>query len=217
MKSTINLIAEVLEGEQFPVEKVLLPTALFLPMLFVLLASLWQVVTAKTLGLQLQQIMQKRDVLTQEVTHLTEEITNFQHQETAERQSEDKKLTAVKGLLKDRILWSEVFRDMSLIAPQGVWLTSVDAVEPASAVSGGGSSGLPAGQAGAQPPQTTEGKQVKFTGFANSNAAVTQFISALERSERFTEVALVYSQKNGAPDSQKTSFEIACNLRSVQL
>jgi len=210
MKSTINLIAEVLEGEQFPVEKVLLPAALFLPMLLLLLASVWQVVMVSTLGRQLQQLIQKRDVLTQEANHLTEEITGFQHQETAEQQGEEKKLMAVKGLLKDRILWSEVFREASLILPPNVWLTSIDATEPVPAVSGGSPSG-------ARPSQATEGKQIKFTGFAKSYAAVTQFISALERSDKFTEVALVYSQKNDASDSEQASFEIACNLRAGRL
>jgi Tfp pilus assembly protein PilN len=210
MRNSINLIAEILEGERFPTEKLILPAALFLPLLSLLLASAWEAVSARALGHQLQQIASQRDALTKEVTRLTGEITNFQHQQTTERQEAERKLTAVKGLLKDRILWSEVFREVSFIVPPGVWLTSIEAAEPGSVVAGGASSG-------ARLLQATEGKQVKFSGFAKSNAAVTQFIAALERSEHFTEISLVYSQRNPEPGSQQVNFEIAANLRTARL
>lgn len=210
MKTSINLVAEILERERFPVEKLLLPGSLFLPLVILLLASAWEALNARALSQQLSQLTVQRDALTNEVIRLTQEITSFERQETIERQEAEKKLTAVKGLLKDRVLWSEVFREVSFVVPPGVWLTSIETVEPGSPIGDGGSSG-------ARPAQTLEGKQVKFIGFAKSNAAMTQFISALERSEHFMEIALIYAQRSDEPGSQQVNFEIAANLRIARL
>ncbi len=210
MKVSINLIAEILEAERFPMEKFLLPASLFLPLLILLLASAWEFLNARALDQQLSQLTVQRDALTKEMIRLTQEITSYERQEATERQEAEKKLMAVKGLLKDRVLWSEVFREVSFVVPPGVWLTSIETVEPSSSVGGGG-------PAGSRPTQTLEGKQVKFIGFAKSNSAMTQFIAALERSEHFTEIALVYAQRGTEPDSQQVNFEIGANLRTARL
>jgi len=217
MKTSINLISEILAAERFPMEKLLLPGSLFLPLVILLLASAWEFLNARALSQQLSQLTVQRDALTNEFSRLTSEIMSFQQQETVERQGSEKKLATVKGLLKDRVLWSEVFREVSFVVPPGVWLTSIETVEPGSSVAGGGSSGVPAGQAGSRPTPIAEGKQVKFIGFAKSDAAMTQFIAALERSEHFMEIALVYSQRGTEPDSQQVNFEITGNLRTARL
>lgn len=217
MKTSINLVAEILEAERFPAERLLLPASLFLSLIILLLASAWEFLNARALNQQLSQLTVQRDTLTQQVIRLTQEITSFERQETTDRQEAEKKLTAVKGLLKDRVLWSEVFREVSFVSPLGVWLTSIETVEPSPSVGGGGPSGLPAGQAGSRPTPIAEGKQIKFVGFAKSNAAVTQFIAALERSEHFTEIALVYAQRGTESDSQQVNFEITGNLRTARL
>jgi Tfp pilus assembly protein PilN len=210
MRSTINLISEIREEQRFPIDKLLLPAALFLPLLILLMASAWQVLNARALHQRLKQITERRDVLTTELVQLTQEITSFQSGEAGGQMDGQKKAEAVKGLLKGRVLWSDVFREVSFVVPPGVWLTSIATLEPGAS----DGSGKPPEQ---QSPQGMENKHVRFIGFAKSNSAMTQFIAALERSEHFTEVALVYAQRGAEPDVQQVSFEIATNLRTVPL
>jgi Tfp pilus assembly protein PilN len=210
MKTSVNLIAEILERDRFPTENLYLPAALFLPLLVLLMASAWQALNARTMDRQFKQLTVQRDALTTEVNRLTQEIMSSQGQETTEQQEAGKKLTTVKNLLKGRVLWSDVLREVSFVVPPGVWLTSIETVEPDSSVGGGAPSG-------SRPTQALGGKQVKFIGFAKSDAAMTQFIAALERSEHFTEIALIYSQRGTEPNSQQVNFEIAANLRTARL
>ncbi|HXC61449.1 MAG TPA: hypothetical protein VNV63_02125, partial [Nitrospiria bacterium] len=98
MKTSINLIAEILERERFPTEKLLLPAASFLLLLAILMASAWEILNARTMDRQFKQLVVQRDALTTEVTRLTRDIMNFQGQETTEQQEAGKKLTTVKSL-----------------------------------------------------------------------------------------------------------------------
>jgi Tfp pilus assembly protein PilN len=209
MKSTINLISEILEEQRFPMEKLLLPAVLLLPLMILLMASVWQVLSARAMSEQVKRVTERRDALTAEIVRLTQEIMSLQSGD-AQQQDDQKKAMTVKALLKGRVLWSDVFREVSFVVPPGVWLRSIETFEPGSPVVGGKPSG-------AQQTQTVESKQVKFIGFAKSNLAMTQFIAALERSEHFTEILLVYAQRGTEPDSQQVSFEIGANLRTMQL
>ena len=218
MRASINLIAEILEGERFPVEKLLLPAALSLPLLLLLLATAWEALNGQALARQLQQLTVQRDALTQEVVRLSQEVASFQQQETTEREQAEKKQIAAQGLLKDRILWSEVFREVSFVVPPGVWLTSIETSEPGLSAGSGGPSGTLSVQVGPgpKPLQPMEGKQVKFIGFGKSNAAVTVLLAALERSEHFMDIALVYAQRGAEQDSPQVDFEVTANLRTAR-
>jgi Tfp pilus assembly protein PilN len=102
----------------------------------------------------------------------------------------------MRDLLKNRIPWSDVVREVSFIVPDGVWLTHMESLDA-----------KPVGLL-----STAAGKAVRFVGLAHSQADVNRFISSLERSPRYGAVSLVYAQKGAGEGVQGVSFELTAGL-----
>lgn len=92
--------------------------------------------------------------------------------------------SGLQSILKERIPWSRVLREVSLVAPDGVWMTQFE-TDP------------------------TQG--VRFEGFAMSYQKVTDLISALESSKIFQDVLLDFSRQNQS--ERRIDFSIHAHVR----
>lgn len=81
--------------------------------------------------------------------------------------------------------WSRVISEISLIVPEEVWLSSIEARQ--------------------------EHETIGCKGYALNQMAVASFISALENSAIFEDVEIVYSQKG----EKEVSFELKAKLKWV--
>ncbi len=198
MKSHVNLIAgEILFGEKpFPIKPMAIPLGVVAAVLVLILVTLFSAGRRGLLKNEVQRLSLKRDQIQLESARLTGEIGAITRQSEAGRELAAQQLAAMRELAKNRIAWSDVLREVSLLVPEGVWLTEMESLEP-----------RPGGPLGS--PAT---KTIRFIGQARSQVAVNQLVSALERSPRYASVALVYSQKSGTgPTGVK--FELTAGMR----
>ncbi|MGH3030463.1 MAG: PilN domain-containing protein [Gaiellaceae bacterium] len=79
---------------------------------------------------------------------------------------------ALAGALTGRVAWDRVLREVTLVVPEDVWLTSVTAQTPGAAAAGG---------APAQPtdPAAAAGNAMTIVGTAESQEAVARFLARL--------------------------------------
>ncbi len=121
-----------------------------------------------------------------------------------ELRKEEDRLRAIRALFSDRILWSAVLQEVSHLVPEGLWLNLVESKD-------------------------LEGrKELRIAGNALAYPSLSRFLTALERSPRFSQAQLLSSVKKReeAPqkDAAKTEdpkagreviqFDIACRLKT---
>lgn len=194
MKEHINLASRrvLFEEKPFPFTQFAVPMAIGAAGALLVLASLgyaWRVTVLKK---EVREITVQRDKTQQELARLNGEIGNLSQQTELSRESAASQVEAVRELMKNRIPWSDVVREVSVLVPEGVWLTRMESLD-------------------SQPDgvlKSAVGKTIRFIGVAQSQAAVNQFISSLESSPRYGTVSLVFSQKGGGEGVQGVSFEL---------
>ena len=112
----------------------------------------------------------------------------------------EQRIETVRSLADSRFDWERVMRELSLVLPSNVWLTSLTAsATPSSAVSGGegGASGLRGG---------TAGPALELTGCATGQEGVAGFVTALEDIDGVTRVG-VQSSELGSKGNEAGSGE----------
>ncbi len=92
----------------------------------------------------------------------------------------------VSSLADSRFDWERVMRELALILPNDIWLTSLSgSVNPAVSVNGGAASSL----RGSAP-----GPAIEITGCGHSQDSVAGFVSALRDIDGVTRVAMEFSK-----------------------
>ncbi len=195
-KAHINLLTAELAGGggiQVPFKSLAWVALVAVP--FVLVAAGYgrEVVSALRLRSRLAEVTAKRDAVNLELVTLSGRIDTVQKGEAQRVSDVQKRTSAMREILNDRIAWSDVLREVSFLVPDGVFLTNLESSEVAGGI------------------LSTAEKQVRCVGFARSHAGVTRLLSALEMSPWFSQVALGYSQQ-GAAD--QVNFEITARLRN---
>lgn len=109
----------------------------------------------------------------------------------------EQRVQTVTSLADSRFDWERVMRELSLVLPHDVWLTSLDASAAASAEGGGSSgSGL---------SSSIAGPSLSINGCATGHDAVAGFVTALKEIDGVTRVGVesseLSSQKEGAGKS----------------
>ena len=94
----------------------------------------------------------------------------------------------IQNLLSERVLWSEVFKQFSLIVPPGMWFDSLE--------------GTSAGKA-----------QIKIRGGAFTYPTVSTFLLAMEKSPYFEKPQLLSAQKAVVQGRETVGFEIVCGIK----
>ncbi|MBI3607713.1 MAG: PilN domain-containing protein [Nitrospirae bacterium] len=179
MKNTINLLDDLLRDGRPQPGKWFLFAAAGVGILAPFLVWGLQVWAAGRLDPQIVQMRSTRDHLTQEVAQRRQVL-----QESDARQA---RLTEER-IQTAGIPWSEVLRELSLVVPDGVWLTQFEEIAP---------------------QENTTDIAVRIQGVAASQGGVAELLVRLETAHHLAQPQLVYSQRNSGV-SGRLNFEVHC-------
>jgi Tfp pilus assembly protein PilN len=116
---------------------------------------------------------------------------------------EDARRTAVEQALEQRIAWDGVLRELSLVLPEDVWLTTMSAKAPTGAA-----------------PEPTEGAPVAtpqgllLNGFTYSQEGVARLLTRLARVPQFSNVQLQSSTASEVGSRRIVGFTIAADVQT---
>jgi len=119
----------------------------------------------------------------------------------------EQRVATVRSLAESRFDWERVMRELSLVLPSNVWLTSLGASATPSASAGGGEGGSGSAMRGAIP-----GPALELSGCATGQEAVAEFVTALKDIDGVTRVGLESSElasqsgEAGGGDCQTRQF-----------
>ena len=111
------------------------------------------------------------------------------------------RVTALSAALSRRVAWDRIFRELSLVLPDDVWLTTLTAHSPASAASGSASGGLPT--------------QFTMTGRTYSHDGVARLLSRLQVIPDLQNVTLVSSTRSEVAGQAVVEFNIVSDIRTA--
>ena len=124
--------------------------------------------------------------------------------ESGLKDQEKARVSALSSALSRRVYWDRVLREVSLVLPDDVWLSSLAASSPASPAS----AVVPVPVAGAPPTGFT------LTGYTYSQAGVARLLSRLEVLPDLSNVQLQNSTLTQFGAQKIVQFQIAANVRS---
>ncbi|HTG02014.1 MAG TPA: PilN domain-containing protein [Nitrospirota bacterium] len=97
----------------------------------------------------------------------------------------------VQRLVRERVLWSEVFSQFSRIVPRGVWFDSLE----------GTSVGKP---------------EIRIRGGAFNYRLISDFMLSLEQTDYFEKPELVFAQKAVVQGHDVAAFELRCGVKAAK-
>jgi len=115
----------------------------------------------------------------------------------------NKRLTALNDALGKRLAWDRVLRDVSLVLPDDVWLSSLKAGEPGAA----GASSTPA-------TPTPSALTVTFTGFTYSQEGVARLLTRLGLAPELTNVRLQQSSVTEVGRQEIFGFTVLADVKT---
>lgn len=182
VKDQINLLQPDLSigrnGPLASVQKFLLPV--FLSVVVVLFGGLYLQESRKKILLknEVESIMIQRDQLRAQIAALGASLGG-------EETPEINPPSSLKDLnVEKKIVWSRILLEVSLVVPEGVWMTRFE---------------------------SDAGDGVRFEGFAASYKNLTDLISSLEGSAYFQDVFLEYSRQR--PAETKIDFSVFTHFK----
>lgn len=134
----------------------------------------------------------------------TPDVSKVQSQ-NALAAEKDTRVAALNAALSRRVAWDRVFRELSLVLPDDVWLTTVAAKAPVSS-----------SVATATAPTTGAVAATGFTldGYTYSHAAVARLLSRLAVIPDLVNVQLQQSQLTKVGTAEVVHFTIVADVRS---
>jgi Tfp pilus assembly protein PilN len=108
----------------------------------------------------------------------------------------EQRVETVRSLADSRFDWERVMRELSLVLPTDVWLTSLNA-SAAADVGVGGESGGSGGEGGASLRGAVAGPALELSGCASGQDGVAGFVTALKDIDGVTRVGV---QSSALPD-----------------
>jgi Tfp pilus assembly protein PilN len=151
------------------------------------------------LGLFGQQMWRYR-LLHKRLTALNAQKWSLQQQEDALRKElaavsptgmTRDKAALIQDILKERVPWSQVFKQLSIIVPKGLWFDYLEGISDGKA-------------------------EIKIKGGAFSYLSVADFMLAMEKSKYFQDPQLTYAQKSVIQGQDVVGFEIICGMKREQ-
>lgn len=200
MKQHINLLTEDLFLEPGAISLRVQAQYAAIPILIMLSLALygWKAVQTSILSSEVQTLRTTKDQLTQEVAGITTRLEEVLAKERQIKEAHLARERRMQELATKRILWSAVFREISLLMPEGVVLSSVSN-----------------GQGGTEPEAEATLRSLHFKGLAVSHEAVTTLLSSLERSELFRDPHLSHAQRAAGEEKGNVSFEMIGTLKQA--
>jgi Tfp pilus assembly protein PilN len=166
------------------------------PLAYILLGTLVAVLAGVTLLVTTSNQISEKNA---EVTQLKGEVAVAEAEAsklasyTQFQEVHNQRVATVTNLAKSRFDWEKVMRQLALVLPDNVWLTSLmGSVRPD--VGGGGGSGL---------RQSVAGPALELNGCAQGQEAVAGFVSVLKDIDGVTRVGVQSSDLGG--ESEETS------------
>jgi Tfp pilus assembly protein PilN len=101
------------------------------------------------------------------------------------------KAALIQDILQERVLWSEVFRQLSRIVPTGLWFDYLE--------------GIADGKA-----------EIKIKGGAFNYISIADFMVSMEKSGYFVHPQLSYAQKTVVQGQDMVGFEIICGMKKAE-
>jgi Tfp pilus assembly protein PilN len=122
--------------------------------------------------------------------------------ETGLSAERDQRFTALNGAMAERLAWDRILREVSLVLPEDVWLSSLAAGSGAAASAPAAGTEAPAGQ------------NVTFSGFTYSQESVARLLNRLDLVPEFGEVKLQQSSVTTVGTQHIYGFTILADLTS---
>ena len=101
------------------------------------------------------------------------------------------KAALIQDILKERVLWSQVFKQLSIIVPKGLWFDYLEGISDGKA-------------------------EIKIKGGAFSYLSIADFMLSMEKSAYFLDPQLSYAQKSVVQGQDVVGFEIICGMKKEQ-
>ena len=106
---------------------------------------------------------------------------------------------ALQKVLERKNYWSEIFKEMSILIPDGVWLTNFSNRRMDYRIDG---KTEPKAES-----KTSPGDQLVIRGESNSQMAIAHFLTVLEKSHHFSGARMLSSEKESNIKPSKYKFE----------
>jgi Tfp pilus assembly protein PilN len=135
----------------------------------------------------------------------TPDASKIQSQ-TALASDKQVRVTALSTALSRRVAWDRIFRELSLVLPDDVWLATLSAKAPVS-------SSAPAAPAPAAPGTAVAATQFTLDGSTYSHAAVARLLSRLSVIPDLVNVQLQQSTLTKVGGAKTVHFIIAADVR----
>jgi Tfp pilus assembly protein PilN len=211
MKQHINLFVADLFSEPGVIPPRVQAQYLSIPFLILLFLGLygWKATQASALNNEISALLASKAQLSQEIDAISKQIADVMKQERRALEAHLARTKRLQELEAKRVLWSQVFREISVLVPEGVVLSAVSN-EPGEAPPAP-ASGTPA--PGHASDRQTAHRTLHVKGVAVSHEAVTGFLSALERSDVFIHPHLSHAQRSGSAEKLGVAFEIVGKLK----
>ncbi|MGZ4388588.1 MAG: PilN domain-containing protein [Gaiellaceae bacterium] len=114
------------------------------------------------------------------------------------------RVAALASALSERVAWDRVLREISLVLPDDVWLTSLEANAPTPLAPG----------ATPPPAGTVAASGFKISGFTYSQSAVARLLARLSVVPDLEAVSLTSSAHDEVANRAVVTFSIAANVRA---
>ena len=135
---------------------------------------------------RLESLMPQKRILEQQVVSIRDELGL-----TTTSGANPEQASLIQSLLKERVLWSDVFQQFSRIIPHGVWFDSLE--------------GSSVGEA-----------EIKIRGGAFNYRLISDFMLAMEQTGYFENPELVFAQKSTVQGRDVVEFEIHCGVKKSE-
>jgi Tfp pilus assembly protein PilN len=115
----------------------------------------------------------------------------------------DQRFTALGGAMSERLAWDRILREVSLVLPDDVWLSSLAA---------GGATAAAGTEAAT--PEAVPGRSVTFNGFTYSQESVARLLRRLALVPDLADVKLAKSSVTTVGTQQIYNFSVLANVAS---
>jgi Tfp pilus assembly protein PilN len=180
-KKRINLLPqEMRPHREYPME--LIPIVLYV--IFVLYAGasgLWNHHHLKKNDAQLVYLREQNKQLNREIQSLNDRSRRFEENNHA--------VVALRKVLNRKNYWSEIFKELSILIPKGVWLTSFT--------------------------NSAKSSQLVLRGESSSQEVIAQFLRILETSEHFSEARMISAEKQSEVQPTRYEFEFVIPVKAA--
>jgi Tfp pilus assembly protein PilN len=120
----------------------------------------------------------------------------------------DQRFTALGGAMSERLAWDRILREVSLVLPDDVWLSSLAAGGATAAA------GTEAATPEAATPEAVPGRSVTFNGFTYSQESVARLLRRLTLVPDLADVKLAKSSVTTVGTQQIYNFSVLANVAS---